>query len=475
MATIKTRKSDIIWNYIGTIMSMASGFLLLPFLLAFLNDSEVGLWYVFVAVANLTLLFEFGFNPAFARNIVYCLSGARKLAKQGCATSSIAPGVDWHLLNAVMRASKLLYAAIALLALLCCLTIGSAYIATIMGDISRFEYWAAWGVFCLAIFLNLYFYYTLTFLRGFGDIANENRAKTFARVIQLAVTAALLFLGYGLIGAAIGYLCNSVALRLLALLYLRKHAEIRSGLRNDSRKVTRAEIRSVFSSISFVAWRDGVVQLSCYASTQAMSIIASLFLDLAATGTYSILLQLGTAVYHFASAYAKSFYPAFQSARMEGNKEDQCRIVEKGLSAYWLLFLFGSLGVIVVVFPILPLFKPGIDLDVPLFLFLLAYLGLWNQHSICCNFIISMNEVPYVKGYLVAAVLGVGFSVAFVHLLDMGAWGLVLGQFASQIAYNNWKWPRYLAGKLHMGFGSVLKNGFAFWFHLLGNRIRRER
>ena len=30
MAVIKTRKADVIWNYIGTIVSMTSGFILLP-------------------------------------------------------------------------------------------------------------------------------------------------------------------------------------------------------------------------------------------------------------------------------------------------------------------------------------------------------------------------------------------------------------------------------------------------------------
>lgn len=455
-------------------MSMASGFILLPLLLMFLNDSEIGLWYVFVAVANLTLLFEFGFNPAFARNIVYCLTGARKLSKQGCDSSSIKEGVDWHLLKAVMKSSKLLYAAISMLALLCCATIGSIYIAHIMGDIAQQSYWIAWLFFIIAIFFNLYFYYTLTFLRGYGDIASENKAKTFSRLGQLTVTAFLLAAGFGLVGAALGYLINSLVLRLLAWFYLRKHTEINKGLKSDEKKVSKQDIKSVFSTISFVAWRDGIVQVSCYASTQAMSIIASLFLSLASTGTYSILLQFGTAIYHFASAYTKSFYPSFQSARMEGDYSTQQAIVSRGLSAYWILFLFGSLGVIIAIFPILPFFKPGINLNIPLFIFLLIYLSLWNQHSVCCNFIIGMNEIPYVKGYIVAAVLGIIFSVLFINVLGIGAWGLVLGQFVAQIIYNNWKWPKYLAEKLQSNYFNLLKSGFIFWANKLKNIVFRK-
>ncbi|QOS67599.1 hypothetical protein GS424_013930 [Eggerthella guodeyinii] len=463
MVKIETRKQDIVWNYIGTIVSMASGFLLLPFLLAFLDDSEVGLWYVFIAIANLTLLFEFGFNPAFARNIVYCLSGARKLTKQGCDSGSIEEGVSWHLLKTIMKSSKLLYGALSVMALLLIASLGTIYIGYVTRGLDGVGHWTAWVIFCAAIFLNLYFYYTLTFLRGFGDIASENRAKTYARLLQLVLSAALLGLGFGLVGAALGYLANSVSLRLFAHRYIKRHEEINQGLVCDNAPVSKSEIKSALGTISFVAWRDGVVQVSCYASTQAMSIMCSLFLSLAATGTYSILLQFGTAVYHFASAYAKSYYPAFQSARMLGDLDRQRNIICKSISAYWVLYIIGALGVILVIFPLLPFVKPGIDLDVPLFLGLLVYLGLWNQHSIFCNFIICMNRIPYVRGYLIAAIMGVVLSAILMSCTGLEAWGLVLGQAAAQIVYNNWKWPRYVAKELGTTYFGLLVDGFAWW------------
>lgn len=110
MSSINTRKSDIVWNYIGTIVSMASGFVLLPLLMHFLSSSELGLWYVYVALSNFAMLFEFGFNPTFARNIVYVISGAQHLSIEGCDIKSVQEGIDWHLLNTVIKASKVIYA-----------------------------------------------------------------------------------------------------------------------------------------------------------------------------------------------------------------------------------------------------------------------------------------------------------------------------------------------------------------------------
>ncbi len=54
----------------------------------------------------------------------------------------------------------------------------------------------------------------------------------------------------------------------------------------------------------------------------------------------------------------------------------------------------------------LPLFKPNVSVDYGLFLGMCLYLALLQQHSIFCNYIISMNEIPYMCGYIAAAALG---------------------------------------------------------------------
>ena len=80
---IVTTKRDVIWNYIGTFISLGSSFLLLPFLVKGLSGADLGIWYVFTALGSFVMLFEFGFNPTFARNIAYCWSGAQKLKSEG--------------------------------------------------------------------------------------------------------------------------------------------------------------------------------------------------------------------------------------------------------------------------------------------------------------------------------------------------------------------------------------------------------
>ena len=208
---------------------MASGFVLLPLLMHFLSSSELGLWYVYVALSNFAMLFEFGFNPTFARNIVYVISGAQHLSIEGCDIKSVQEGIDWHLLNTVIKSSKVIYAILAVVVLALLSTIGSLYISFVASGMGSFDIWVSWGLFCASVFLNLYFLWSITVLRGYGDIAGENKAVVIGRAAQLSVSAILLLLGYGLVGAAIGYLANAILLRLSAVVMLRKHKEIEKG------------------------------------------------------------------------------------------------------------------------------------------------------------------------------------------------------------------------------------------------------
>ena len=442
---------------------MTSGFILLPLLMLFLTSDELGLWYVFIALSGFAMLFEFGFNPTFARNIVYVVSGARRLSAEGCDKDSVDEGIDWHLLNTLVKASKVVYAVIAAAVLLLLGTVGSAYVAYIAVGMDPVVIWGSWALFCIATFLNLYFLWSITILRGYGDIAGEKKASVIGKVAQLAVSAVLLAAGLGLLGAAAGFLANAVAMRLSAVVLLRGHREIEAGRRSDATPVNAAAVKNVFSTVFHVAWRDGLVQIALYASTQAMSIMSSLFLGLSETGTYSILLQFANAVYNFAAAYPKAFFPAMQSAFADGDVKLQRHYVSTGIVGYWALMVLGAAGVCVIILPLLPLFKPDISIDFALFLGICLYLGLLQQHSIFCNYIISMNEIPYMRGYITAALLGIVLVYLLCGVLGMGAWGIVLGQAISQAVYNNWKWPMYLCEKIGSSYRRVLAAGVKEW------------
>ena len=62
---IKVSNKDIIWNYIGVIMTLGSNFLLLPFMMVYLDSNQLGLGYVSQSIGNIVVLFDFGFKETF--------------------------------------------------------------------------------------------------------------------------------------------------------------------------------------------------------------------------------------------------------------------------------------------------------------------------------------------------------------------------------------------------------------------------
>ena len=95
---IDITKKDIIWGYFAQFFSMASGILVLPFILRLLTPEEIGMNYLMLTVASLVSLFDFGFAPQFGRNFSYIFSGAQVLHKEGIEINdNTTKDVNYHL------------------------------------------------------------------------------------------------------------------------------------------------------------------------------------------------------------------------------------------------------------------------------------------------------------------------------------------------------------------------------------------
>ena len=458
---VQTSKKDIVWNYIGTLSSFCGSFLLLPILLKYLPDEELGLWYVFLAISNLTQLFEFGFNPTFSRNLVYCFSGAKQLQREGPV--ELGNHIDNHLTASVLKTIKIVYAGIASAALLLSITVGSLYIAYVTRGMNGLSYWVSWAIVCVSTFLNLYYLWTLTYLRGIGDLVGENRAKFLAKLAQLFTTFALCATGLSLVGAVIGMLANGIVLRLAARFELNKHSPLFFEVIKGGGTISWDDVISILKTVSHLSIKDGMVQLSLYASTQATSLIGSAFLSLSEMGMYSLQMQLANALGSFSSVYIASFYPNFQSAFARKDSKRMLVILERGLGAFWICGLLGYFGIILVVFPLVLVVRPTSELNLPLFSVISAYTCMLQQYSVCCSLVASTNRIPYLRAFVLSALCGIALSTIFVTAFQMGFWGLILGQIISQALYNYWRWPLQICQELRTSLSRVLQNGFKWW------------
>lgn len=437
---IKTTKKDVVWNYVGTFMTMGSNFLLLPFLMYFLDSEILGLWYVFVSIGSIVNLIDFGFNPTLARNIAYCWSGAAKLNKKGVSfTQTNKP--NYNLLKQVIGTCHIIYFIIACLAAGVMLTIGTAYINMVAQKAFLENYIAAWIIYCIAIFLNLYFGYYSTLLKGVGAISKLNIANIISRIFQLVCSVILLYLDFGLLSVTISYLINGLIYRLLAKYFFVQYKNMGKQLNNIKRSKDYKSVWEMFLTIWYNAWRDGVVSVSAYFSNQATTLIASYFFSLTETGIYSISVQLVTGIVTIASSFYNAYMPEIQSAYINGKKDRVKQVISVTMINYVLVFLVGMIGLIFVGVPIIKVIKSSYKMDIVILLTIGLYLFLLKRHCIYAAYIASTNSIPYMRSFLISSLLAIGLSFLSVYYTKLGILGIVYSQIIVQALYNNWIWP----------------------------------
>ncbi len=455
---IKSSKSDIIWNYIGIILSMASNFLILPFLIKYIDGEMLGLWYVYLSIGGIVVLFDFGFNPTLARNVAYCWSGAEELNAEGVGKSKQSEP-NYGLLKKVVSTCKAIYFVIASAALLVLLSVGTVYIHYVSNVLFGRTVVISWLIYTLAVFLNLYYGYFATFLRGVGAVSIYNKINVLSRLIQIFVSIGMLMLGYGIIAVSLAYLLYGFLLRAFSKRAFFRYKNIGTHLNSIPGKTSIEDIKQLFKIVWHNAWKDGLVAAANYCANQASTLIASMFLTLTETGIYSISVQLITAIATISAGLYTAYQPAMQSAYANSNKDEASKLMSLAMITYTFLFWAGMAALITVGIPFLKWIKPENTYDIAIIIGIAIYNYFYKRQSYYASFISNTNYLPYVKAYVVSSVAGVALSIIMVYYMDMGVWGLIIGQFAPQLLYNAWKWPREVYKMLDTSWKQLISIG----------------
>ena len=455
---INLTKKDIIWSYIGTVLSMGANLLMLPFLMYFLSDDELGLWYIYASIGAIATLFDFGFGVTFARNITYAWAGARKLKKEGVAfTHNNEP--DYKLMKKVLITCKVIYGLIAGVAFITLATVGTIYVDYISQDIKGNAHLIAWILYAIAVFLNLYYGYYASFLRGVGNVAQANKNIVIARLVQILLMVVLLFLGSGLIGACLAYLAYGTLFRLLGKNYFYKYKDIGQRLNSIDEKPSKKEIKEMFHIVWHNAWRDGAISVCNYFCNQMSTLICSAYLSLAETGVYSIGVQIASAIATIAGTLYNTYQPELQAAYIVHDKEKLCKTMSMIVMSFAYLFILGTFGFCVIGIPLLKLIKPSAVISLPILLGLCLYQFILKYRNCYTSYFSCTNRIIYVNGFTVSAILCVVLSFLAIGIFNLGVWGLIIAQIVSQAIYNMWYWPCKAHKELELSLRKMINIG----------------
>ena len=458
---IVANKKDFIWNYIGLFFRMGKSIILLPLLLGLLSADRLGLWYVFLAISNFIATFQAGFSPSFARNIAYCWSGSTGITRRG-VSSEHGDSVDFELFSGLMDACRVVYRAISVVVLLILSTAGTAYVLNVSSGLDVREVLPAWIIFCLAILLNIYFSYYESLLRGVGQFSGVNRAIIFSNLIQIVSALVLLLAGWGILACALSFLLQGLSYRLFCHKYFWALGNVKEGLAQAG-KQPRKRVHALVREVAPNAVKDTVVSVANFLTTNATTLLCSMFLSLAETGVLSVALQLFNMVANVSAVLLTTYQPTLQSAFANGNRELERDVTAKVYVGYIAAYVIMAVMTIFVVFPVLTVIKSSFWLDWPLMGVMAVYYFLWRLYSTSATLITNTNNIPYMWSFIISAFLGIALSAFFMGVLGWGALGLVLGQLIVQLCYNDWKWPYEASKRLNTTFFSLISRGISLW------------
>jgi len=450
-------RGDLLWGYVAQALNLGGGLLLLPISARCLSPDDLGLWFVFMALASLAQLLELGFQPTLARNVSYVYAGASKLTRTGVPEAAPAGApVDMLLLGGLMWAARSVYRAVAGLAGVVMLLAGSLYITTLLTpaqDATRSL--LAWITFSLGAIISFYFGYINGFLQGRGDVTHSSKVTAFTRGSLVVFSIAALLLGYGLLGLGIASLLSATIGRISAHHYFKKDPLV-ERLR-DVRHTAESK-KDILMTLWYNAGRLGVVQIGAFLIQRGNVLIAASFVGLAASGSYGITVNVLMALSGMASVICQLQLPHLAALQAAQNRKQAAEVLGETFLMSWLFFLAGLIFVVAAGNDLLSLIgSKNHLLSRPLCLLLGVILLLEMTHSISASYLTTLNHVPFVGAAIFS---GIGVSVMTLLLIKpFGIAGMVLAQGMVQLAYNNWKWPLEAVRHLELGISRILVLG----------------
>lgn len=453
MSNIKINKSDIAWAYVGNFFRVAANIILLPLVLKFLSDDELGIWYVFGSISQIVVILDFGFAATLSRNISYTWCGVDSLQKENISENINNKETNFEYLKLVLQTCKIIYSVIALIALLFLLTAGLYYINSL--DSSCI---IAWIIYSIGVALNMKYCYFTSFLLGVGAIAENNKAAIACKVTQIILSFILLFLGYGLLGISIAYLLSGIVIRICSKFYFDRYENIGTKLRQVQSKVPWSDIKHTFKIIWHNASKDGLVTLANYLNTQANTLICSSVLGLATTGSYGLSVQLTSVVATIAGIPFSSALPKLQEKAVTNDKEGGQSLFSGTMVLFVISYVI-LIGAVVAMLPVIKWLKPTLMINVSMFL-AIAILGFMNQiYHYNASLISTFNVLPYPKAFIISSIISVVGSYFLARYSSMGVWSLIVSPIVVTIIYNLWKWPSYVLNIYETNLWAFCKEG----------------
>lgn len=298
----RAQNSAVAWSWVLNGTRLASGILLLPLLLHKLSAEDLGMFYIFGYIAAIVPIVDFGFSGSVGRAVSYAMGGAHDIKEQGMQTSTTSEpnyALVWQLLFTTRR----LYRWMSVLAFFLIGTFGTFWVGMRIHETSHpGGAWIAWGVTLISAILEIYFGWWNSFLMGLNEVVFSSRLAALMNTLKIALAAALLLFGFGLMALPIAGFASSFLTRHLA----RRHCLALL----EPHPAERTETTSLLKKLWPNSWRTGISILSSYLRNNAAAFICTQAFGLAMTGTLGLSLQIINLIQNLSQVWVYVKWPS---------------------------------------------------------------------------------------------------------------------------------------------------------------------
>lgn len=437
---MKTDKNDVLWNYAATFLKIASQALLLPLILTMMSAEKVGIYVVFITINSFALLLDFGFNSSFTRNVTYVFSGVKSLKKQGYEKNIHDKSyIDYNLLKGLISVMKRFYLVLSIVLFFLLITIGSSYIYFIVKDYQGdlIEVFIAWIILVIINTYNIYTLYYGALLLGKGLVKKSKQITIIGQIVFLCFSAILIILGYGLIA-----IFTAQGLSVIIIRFLSKKTFFTKQILKDLNLASKSSNKEIFDSIYPNSLKIGITSLGAFMVHRSTIIIGSLYLTLENIASFGITLQIIGVLTGLAGIYTNTYLPKINELRVRDNLIEIKKIYLKGQLSILIIFLLGSVGLLVFGDWTLNLLQSSTKLIPSSFITcMLIFALLETNHSVAGHILLTKNEVPFFKASIISGIGVVIILLIFLNYTELGLLSLILAPGIAQAVYQNWKWP----------------------------------
>jgi O-antigen/teichoic acid export membrane protein len=413
------------------------GVILLPFILRVFPQETVAIWTIFTTIIALSGLLDFGFNPSFARNVSYVVSGVKELKVTGYQTVEGNTGeIDYSLFKGLINAMKWFYSRAAVILFVLLASAGTYYmhhvLKTYSGD--HTEVYIAWVILVVINSYSLYTMYYDSLMQGKGLIKRSKQIQIIGQSIYLIVAVVLILLRFNLIAIVSAQVLSIIIRRILSYraIYTVAFKQLLQRVKAQSRK-------EVLKPIYPNAVKLGLNNFVGFFVLRSLILIGAVIFSLNEMASYGITMQITGIISSIATVYFFTYIPKIAQQRIQGNTDGvkqhylkSCLLMFFTFIMIGLLFLFCGEWV-------LHLIKSQTLLLPKSYIMTVLIIALHDAHvSIVANIVLTKNKMPYLNTTLFISMLTLILFFTFVELTHWGVLSMIIAPGIATLFH--WYW-----------------------------------